>query len=330
MAIIDVHGMDNYSNIADLQAGSSLSLVPSGTLTIEDGAGKFGGKALRILNGYLRYPASTTASFGFHFKINSLSGAIEILRAHSSSNHISATINADGSMTLSRDRDNEQNTIVPAGTFVTDTWYYFCLSGLQSSPGYIKVRINNATYLWENIDTVYTGTAYWYLQSGSSFIDIDDLVFSNDGNYYLKNPHIIEHKVAVLDRAAQDFATFNGGAGYAEIDELVPDGDTSYIYATNPGDISEFEVSDPSVDMTEVYGIKLTSVASRDGTGGTNGLRVSLMTGENDTEVAYTAQALVDSTYTTEHSSVVTVNPDTAAEFTISEASNLYLKVEVV
>lgn len=333
MAIIDLHGMDTYSSFADMQASSAQSISGSGTATISAGEGKLLGNAL-LLNGSITYPAATTRGFAFWCKIPTLATFYLIFSSVTSGiagNHIAVQVTSDGAVVLYRDRGNGSTQAFPAGTIVAGEYFFFSMSGIQGAgtAGQINVRVNNAYYEWQGVDTVYVGTANWKIQSPAGGIYIDDLVVTSDAVYYLNPPRVVETILPNSDRATQDFVPLNGGAGYVEINEGVPDGDTTYISATTPGDASEFNLGDLVNNLGDIACVKLSSSASREGSGGTNGVKTSLHT-SGGTEVGSTTQSLTDGVYTIGTSALITTNPDTATSFQVSEVNGLYVRNEVV
>lgn len=338
MAIYDMQGLDDIADQADF--GNKVTLLEIvGTATFNAGQGRVGGTSMSIASGsQLKTVAAYTdpyASVAFFLKVDALPSASTriILIATNSSGSASASdsginLEPDGSLWFFGSGSAVSSvSLFPAGSVTAGEYCYICFSTFVSQSGSVDIRLNNSVAHIEADTLRFSGSRYAFI-FGFTGMQIDDPVITDDNTHFNYTPSIIEHKVSNLDRAQADFATLGAGAGYEEIDDLIHDGDTSYIYATTPGDASEFGLEDASAAATEIRAVKVSSVASREGTG-VNGLEVSLRTSVG-TEVTSVGQALVDGVYVKGDSGIVTINPDTGLPFTISEFNALYARCEVV
>lgn len=339
MAIIEMQGLDDIADGTDF-INKVTELSVTSTPTILAGQGRNGGNALQIANNtYLKTVLAITtdfASIAFHINIDAYD-TTDILVVFSGNSGLSAStyhggvrLGDDGSLIVFRENNIDEQIVFPAGSIVPGEYYYFCASIYRNGTGTLEVRLNNATVTVnaDFYDASYGSTCYAAIR-GKTDRKFDDIVFTDDNTHVNYSPSLIYHIPVASDLAQADFTPVNAGAGYAELDELIADGDATYIHATDIGDASEFGFGTLPAEVTEVRAVKLVTTASREGSGGTNGVLSTLKTG-SDTDVASTNQPLTDGVYTQESSTIVTVNPDTAAAFTVSELEASYVRCEVV
>lgn len=336
MAFRDIQGFDNMSTQADFEMLTTGYGI-TGALTFTAGVGKVSGTAMTISSGVLNRTANSgsTNSTGFWFKPGATLATTLVEYNHNlngSTGYVSCriAIDTDGSIKVYGQGNGLISTIFPAGTIVADEWYYFAESSTSASnSGSVTVRINDQTASASgDMKVSVLSTSYWHLKANSTYL-IDDLVTTNDTTYYNYQNIIVAHLKPTSDRAQADFTPLGAGAGYEEIDEDVSDEDTSYISASTVGAASEFELGPLASDLVSVLGIRITTVAAREGTGGTNNLETSIHT-SSGTEVVADSQTLVDGSYTASSSSLILTNPDTATGFTLSDVNGLYIRTEVV
>lgn len=330
MAILEIQGLDNYG-VGDAFT-EQFSPVVGSTVTFNETAGKRGGTAMQV-NGlllFVNHPMDAQGDEG-SIAANCMFPTVTdrtLFRVHrnTSTTNTSSSLGivylkADGSITVAGDSEIE-HVIFPEGTIVANEYYYICFSFIMSNTGTLTVRVNNATASHIGPDTFNYTTAY--LSFGGDDTWYDDIVVDNTADYYQNPPRVIEHIVPDSDRAAQDFAPLGAGAGYVEVDDLIPDNDTSYISASTVGDISEFGLSNLPADVTEVHAAKVVTYGAREGTGGTNGVDTSFHTSVG-TQLGTVNQPLTDGVYTIGESAVVDLTA-----YTIADVNGFYVKNEVV
>lgn len=160
--------------------------------------------------------------------------------------------------------------------------------GQGSSPadGAVEIRVNGEIVINEDsIDTQGTANAGAQIitiantqTSGGAQIDLADFVFY-DTTGSVNNDFLGDTQWLRLDPNADtvesDWARNTGANDYEAIDDTSADGDTTYIEATTPGDVSSFGLGNLAATVSEVVAV-IARVKSRKTDAGDANLQVSI------------------------------------------------------
>jgi hypothetical protein len=209
----------------------------------------------------------------------------------------------------------------------------------------MRVNILNGQITWYVNDTLvfdgftpgYVGGAPNFLWIGNCFVpssgsiistggfQIDDIILSFDG------PDLGRTAVLYLrpnaDEANQDFTPASGTDGFAMIDGNLPTGTvTDYIEATTVGDISQFDVADPSVQVFGLYAVQIQTYQIKTTTATTE---VDLILTVNGTDFNSPAIGLSNNSYVLQDY-IWDINPDTLAQWQTTDIPGLRMGFEKV
>lgn len=154
--------------------------------------------------------------------------------------------------------------------------------------GEIECRLNGIQVaLADNLNvggTDIDGFRQYVPVNGSGVLTyVDDLIIldtTGSVNNDFPGPVRVNTVFAVADTAEADWTKNTGTDGYALIDDVAPDGDTTYIQANDVGNISEFAVGDLPAEVAEIKGVYVPAMA-RLADAGVGNLRVSMVSGSD-------------------------------------------------
>jgi hypothetical protein len=163
----------------------------------------------------------------------------------------------------------------------------------HETSGSVEVRVNGITVLafedlnlGSGIAAVVFGNPQAGSGGGSFNWHIDDIVTWDDQGDY-NNDFIGPARVATLfpaaDTAQADWIPVGETDGYACINNVPPDGDTTYISAEDAGDISEFELSTLPPETEVIAGVYIP-VMGRLEDAGVGQIQVSLVSNSEVSE----------------------------------------------
>jgi hypothetical protein len=203
-------------------------------------------------------------------------------------------------------------------------------SVINSSTGSVSIRVNGNQVLsltGLNLGSSAAGIAFWSSTSdyGTGTGGIDDLVIW-DGEGSVNNDFLGPARVLTYypegDTAEADWAPNSGSTGYTQIDDTVPDGDTTYVEADELGDVSEFTFGDME-ELENVIGVRLATNAKL-AAAGSGSMKSSLVSGG---EVSSGPNSSLTTNYVY-YSSIHELDPDTSASWTRSSLEAALLRVE--
>lgn len=203
---------------------------------------------------------------------------------------------------------------------------------IDSVVGSVEIRVNGIVeFLMDNIDTgttPMTQVAWGTMSNGGAgtfSFWIDDL-FAWDGTGSEANDFLGTQRVTTIfptaDTAVADWVP-NTGAAWDAINDLVQDGDTTYILASDAADISEFEIDTLPPETSEIVGVYIPTLAKLDDAG-TGQLQVSLVSNSVASEGPDTVLTAGYAYW----GSVHTLDPDTGLPWTKSGLEAALLRFE--
>lgn len=222
------------------------------------------------------------------------------------------------------------------GTLSPHTWHFIEIkTTIHSSNGSVELRVNGKTELsYSGINTQNSGNAYvdnvmWYLKCDSMYANVDDIYICDDTGD-VANDFLGDIRVDLLlpDGAGSNTDwTPSTGSNYQCVDEVGPDGDTTYVATTVSGHYDTYSFGNLSAVSGIVYGLQTLAYA-RKPDGGNLFLRNVLRPASTN----YDGDILhaLSETYTYSFE-VFPNNPETASGWTISEinSSEFGIKLEV-
>lgn len=164
-----------------------------------------------------------------------------------------------------------ENTLNP------DTLYHIEVQIFQhATEGWIAARVDGVE--WVRIEDIDTTAS---IGAVSLLTNISGTNTWNQGNYYdnfyiyddtgsANNDWLGDRLVYTLmptgDGVEEDWTPSSGSDGYAMVDEIPADGDTTTITSNNTGDVSQFSLPSSIPSGAEVLGVQVAVSAKRTGT----------------------------------------------------------------
>jgi len=203
--------------------------------------------------------------------------------------------------------------------------------------GEIEIRVNGIVVLHEtdlNLGTSGCTQIVYGTPTGVDIIPsdqdlnwyIDDIVTWDDAgteNVDFVGPMRVETIWPVADTIQADWLKVGAADGYDCINEVPPDGDTTYLVTENAGDISEFELGTLPPETVEIAGVYIPTMARIEDAGVGN-IKTSLVSGA---DVSDGADVPLTTVYTY-WGSVHEKDPATDAKWTKSGLEAALLRVE--
>lgn len=304
------------------QVNVSTSIVRTGTYSLRTLDGENNLITRRVFGG-----TKTRVGVGFGFYLSALpsvSNALFPFSFRDSDNNIQVKIgiNTDGTITAYRDTTAIGTSDSPAVTAAA--WQHMeCWVTCDNSAGTVEVRVNGVTVLdLSSLDTQGQSTSamtQWAFYNSVNPVCqswIDDLFAADDSGSY-NNDFIGDRRVLtqmpVADTAQADWPLSTGSDGYALIDDVSPDDDSSYIYAETSGLDSEFALDDLPEEVSAIAFTNLVHRSRKDEAGDCN-VQTGMVSGG---EVASGTDRAITSEYTY-WGDVIELDPDTGAPFSRS------------
>lgn len=212
-------------------------------------------------------------------------------------------------------------TPVPPGT-----WVYIELGAhIHSSAGSATVRLNGLTECSVssvNTNPVGSGTANVVALGTYGNMPNDQTIYFDDhyacdGQGSVNNTFLGDVRVQALlptsDGANTAWATSSGSTHYNLVNEVPPDGDTSYVTSSTVGQVDEYGMTPIAVSSGTVAGVQVLIYARKNDAGTRT---IAPVVREGGTDYVGTSQAL--STSYVYLSQIYEADPATSAAWTIS------------
>lgn len=223
----------------------------------------------------------------------------------------------------------------PAPVMVAESYQHFeSFVSFSATVGYVEVRVNGVTVI--SLADVNTGAAgcaqvamlHHTVGSGlpavSLTADMDDLFcYDNTGSF--NNSFLGDRRVITLkpnaNTAEADWTPVGAATGYEAIDDVAPDGDTTYISSATVGDISEFQYENMPAGISNIAAVVAVNMSRKTDAGPTN-MQVSAISGASVTDG-------IDRPITERYTywqDVFETDPASAAPFTPAEVDALKIR----
>lgn len=297
--------------------------------------------AVRPVGAVLPNVSGDTCFVGFSFKSNdhanlgttilsddpNLSGTFDrnmglLFIRHTSTTQVFISLNASGQVTAYRG-----TTLLGTSTAALAVGVEHFLEikvVIHNSTGSIEVRANGGTILsLSGVDTQQTGSATWdevvlgkAVTANSNQItwDFDDFS-AHDGSGSNWNTFMGDHawklRLPTANGTTRDWTPSTGTDDFAVVDDVPPDGDTSYLEAANVGDLVTMGFEDADIDGASIDAVVVVAQIEKTDAG-TAGHKAALRISGTD---YLSAEKAVPSTYALVPA-IFELNPATSAPFT--------------
>lgn len=237
-----------------------------------------------------------------------------------------AHVNASGNIEICSGAETVLET--SASTLALDTLYHIEMQIVLDNSGSIEVRVNGETWVTATgVDTNNTGInaigciGSFDIGSGPVYLD-NFYIYDETGT--VNNDWLGERQVYTLmpdgDSADTDWTPSTGSDGYAMLDEIPADGDTTYVESTSVGDTSNFTLEDLPNTSIAVIGIRTVIQSEKTGTS-----TATLSFGPQGDLSDPVAQTQSQYLY---FSAISEINPGTSLPWTPGEVNSLILELE--
>ncbi len=161
---------------------------------------------------------------------------------------------------------DQTEAVITAGT-----WHHVeAVVTISSTVGMIELRVDGIvqSVLTDlNLGSTPITQVAWESSTGfSTPPDIDDIV-AHTGDEFIGPARVHTLFIEADGSPFGDWVITGADTGAEAVDELVPDGDTSYITAENEGDVARFLMPTLPVDVNEITGIHIPVMARQNEAG---------------------------------------------------------------
>jgi hypothetical protein len=239
MSCLFLDGFDHYATAQITQKWTGSAGGGAGAIVNHDQ--RTGTQCLQLTSGqgpFLTVPTSTTLIGGTAYKPTAFGGTIIEFATNSlANNQCLVQVNGDGTMAIKL--DNNQVFQVPAN-FILQLGVYARveLKVVFAHSGSFELRLNGATALaMSGVDTDqlnFGGAGVFFIGAPGGGLPVyHDDVYLCDGTGALNNSFmgdiIVLTQVPNADGHYQEWTPLTPGTHFSEVDEIPPDGDTSYV-----------------------------------------------------------------------------------------------------
>lgn len=348
MALLWCDGFDHYgvqSNLTEgVYAAVGAATMPS---TVNPRTGTYS-LTFPSTQGWRRVLGGAKTSVGFagayyFLTLPSTEKKVSVIGFNDASNVAQVHIGLDTTGTLTAYRGPVSSGVVLGVTaspvIFAETYQHIeTFVFFSQTVGTVEIRVNGVTVLsLSGIDTVASSLVECSQvemlgiggSGGVGTIYLDD-IFCYDNTGSFNNSFIGDRRVLTLFPDANtiqaDWTAVGAATGYECIDEVTPDGDTTYITAPapgSPGPISEFGIQNLPAGISAISGVVVVEFARKTEAGVAN-TQWSIISGASETAGADKPMTEIY----TYRQDVFETDPASAAPFTPSEVDALLIKVE--
>lgn len=276
MALILTEGFDHYDRTLMTAKGWTANFASAMA------TGRVGGQAANSSNTASKKALPSTYStlfVGFAFQIATLgAGNFDIAALAVSTgvtNAMKIHVDATGHLAVL----NSGSTTIATGTTVLNinTWYYVELKGfINGASGTCELHLNGSSgeitsttgnFGSINFDTITLNPS---AVSGPA-IKFDDIYVVDTSGPAPRNTFLGDVRVATLmpngDGTHSQATPDSGTSHFARVDEILADGDTSYVFDSNVGDMDTYTVPASIPSAATVYGVQHNLYERKDDAG---------------------------------------------------------------
>jgi hypothetical protein len=291
MATILIEGFDHSGTIADFGGKGWQSVVNGATAGINSmQVGRLSGRSVRINPGnnvvgpitgamIKALPATYTTLFaGFAFQYNSTLTDSPIFQFQQVGGAAVASVwlqNSTGRLYVT----NAAGSTVATGSTIlaVNTWYYIELEVVVAgASGTCELRLNGIAGEVPSTTGNFGSTAigriqfsYWGPANSSGLYGyFDDIYVADSTGAAPRNTFMGDNRVETLypvaDGANTAWTPSSGTAHWSRVNETTPDGDTTYVSSSNPGDRDSYQYNSLSTLVGVVHGVQTNLLARKD------------------------------------------------------------------
>jgi hypothetical protein len=255
--------------------------------------------------------------FGYATKILGVSSSYTFLTI---GNHLTCRHNSRGSLSLRRDATIIDTSIIPMNI---NTWLYIAMDiYIHDTSGYVTIYFNG------NQVINYTGntknnaddTITFFRFNGITSKNYIDDIYIADNTGPTNNTIILDARIQTLlpssDTAQSDFIPLSGSDNYAMVDEVLQDGDTSYVESSTSGAKDLYNHTSLTSNTSTVYSVSPFVIAKKTDADLVN---IKPIISSNGVESYSTESLLSEYLF---FNTLIDLNPDTTSSWTPSEVNN--------
>lgn len=317
-----------YTNLGWTFNGGSSAIVTTAGRVHQSIQGRGGSRALDMEDDF-DSPVFGVGGRWLHFwaEFGGKTFSMEFHRGGSA--NFTVRFESDGVLTLRR--GNSNGTVVAAGGYNPALPHWVAIEALlQNAAGQVTVYLDGVQVLQYTGDTQQSGTADWdqlRCEANNVNLAFDDFIITTAAEGQL-GEHFLPGMVPDGNDLINSEATSTGGAGsFGNVDEIPPDGDTSYneFTVTNK---DRYTTANLGWTPASVHCVTVFGYAARDGTLTQAELICATDTGGGGvTEAFGTIDGLAGAGVYAPWQDTFNVDPDTAAAWTPAGLDDLRVGV---
>ncbi len=327
MAARFIESFDSYPTVAGVLGAESRWLLSGSGTGLSLVAGRFGGQAVRgsssAMSAALSGAAIQQGVIGLAVQIQSSSGTGRLVGLSNASDAVQITVavNSTNQIVVYRGGTSGVALAVSVEALTIGVWYYLEIEFRVDNPaGYIRVYANGGEIINYAGNTVGAGDSVvgriGLFGSSSTTTVIDD-VYAIDTLDRLGEARVQTVRPSA-DTATKNFTPNAGTDNFSRVNELLVDGDTSYVSSSTVGHEDLYALEDLGVAPESIFAVQVRVVARKDDAA-TRVLKSVLKSGATTT---LGSDFFLSSSYTA-HVDVYDTNPDTAAPWTKADIDAL-------
>ncbi len=228
-------------------------------------------------------------------------------------------------------RNSAGTTVITGTPIAYGTWNYVEIQCVKGATGTIEYHLNGALIGGPSVSNFGTGNAnnlqLFHNRSGQTSY-YDDMYFLDNAGT-LNNTFLGDVRVETLMPTGvgnqSDWTRNGGAANWDRVDEIPPDGDTTYNAASVVGDVDTYVFADPTPSSGTVFGLQ-TNLTTRKTDAGVRTTKAVTRVGGTDYDGAATAALATGYSVYTE----IQEQDPTAVDWTLASvaAAEFGVKVE--
>lgn len=323
MTVRFIEGFDSYPTVAGVLGVESRWIV-SATAGFSLTGGRFGGQGIRnsttaSLSAALGGAASIAGTVGVAYQVIAGPAALSrILSVRDSNDDVQFTLAMDQLGRVFVYRGNLTTFLAQADvTLTVGVWYYIEVEfSIDNGAGFLRVFVNGSQVInfagnTQGVAGVNTASRVGLFgATGSHTAAVDD-IYATDTATRLGECRVEPLRPAA-DTATKGFTPNAGVDNFARVNEILTDGDTTYVYSSLVGAEDLYEVENLSVTPQNIFAVQTRIVARKDDVA-TRVLKTGLKSGTAAT--VYGSDFFLASSYTTKVD-IYEEDPNTSAPWT--------------
>ncbi len=314
-----IESFDSYATVNGVLGVEGRWIISSLTgMTLV--AGRFGGQALRgagLTTTAIAGAALVQGAAGIAIQPVSASSTGRVFTLETSAGTVQITLALDSlGRVLAYKGNVSGGTFLAASTALLtfNVWYYIEVEFRVDNPaGYVRVFANGSPIITFTGDTLaVTGepsVSRIGVLGGSPVAAIDDVYVTERTTRYGEARAQTVRPIA--DTADKDFSPNAGATNYSRVNELLIDGDSSYVSSSTVGAEDLYELDDLDATPESIFAVQVRVVARKDDAA-TRAIKAGLKSGAT---LTLGEEFFLSSSYTT-HVDIYDLNPDTSAAWT--------------